>query len=131
MFLSKTLWIQQNRDVCMNISRSFERGSFDHFTNIKWQCDFIMAKTRGSTLRLSWPTYDRRGFHVQKNRESLCGIFNSDRSHYKARHAFIEFPNTTKVAYISGHKHSSKFKSLKLLLLFVSLPKRLETKIDN
>ena len=47
------------------------------FMNIKCQWDFIMGKTRSSTLRLSSPTYCQRGIRAQENSDSLRGFHKS------------------------------------------------------
>ena len=78
------------------------------FINIKCQRDFIMWKVRISTLILPWHTKDREGIRVQKYREKLCGVFNSNRSQFKSRllherksphfkTRFVEIVKTTKI----------------------------------
>ena len=64
------------------------------FLIIKSQWDFMMGKTRNSTLRLSWPTYGRRGTRAQKNSDSWCGVFKSDRNQNNSRSLYKTTPPT-------------------------------------
>ena len=105
-------------------------------------------KTRSSTLRLTWPTYGRRGIGAQKNSDSWCSIFNSDRNQIKSKslHKRMSPPFETRFywnceyhkgrtmgAYIQAYRRTSKKKTtlkstwLKVLYLYVYLRIRIKS----
>ena len=67
------------------IFQIFKRRSLDDFHEYLINWNLWWEKNCSSTLRLSWPTYGRRGIHAQKNSDCWCGVFNSDRNQIKSK----------------------------------------------
>ena len=83
-------------------------------------------KARSSTLRLSWSTNGRREIRAQKNSDSWCGVFSSDKNQSKKRSLHErKSPLFETRFYWNGEyhigKHASKCTWLKVLYLYVRL----------
>ena len=121
----------------MNFSRFFKRCSLDDFHKYKMSMGLYNGRNRCSTLRLSWPTYGRRGIRAQKNSKSFCGIFNSDRNQIKSRSLYKREPPSLETRfywnceYHNGTKadfeNASKSSSLKVSHLYECLRIRIRS----
>ena len=100
--------------MCVNFYRFLSYDLLMIFINIKCQWYFIMGKNRSSIFQVSMTYIRLTGNSCSKNSGSLCGVFNSDMSQFKARsfnkmkpplskNAVIEIVNITTV-YIGGLK---------------------------